>query len=115
MPHEQNQACIAACSTCAVECEHCATACLNEPDVQARTHCIQLLRDCADICFQSIAYMGRGSNFAKQLCGLCAEICDACAAECARFQDEHCQRCAAECRRCAEECRKMAGRVPAMA
>lgn len=81
--------------------------------MQARTQCIQLLRDCADICFQAVAYMGRGSTFSRQLCDLCAQICDACAAECDQFRDEHCQRCAAECRRCAEECRKMAGKVAA--
>lgn len=113
MPHMENKECMDACQTCAVECEHCATACLQEPDAQARTRCIQLLRDCADICFMSAAYMGRGSQYARDLCRLCAEICEACGTECARFKDEHCQRCAAECRRCADECRKMAGKVAA--
>lgn len=107
--HEQYQACIAACNACAAECEHCATACLQEPDVQARIRCIQILRDCADICFFASAYMARGSNYAKMICGLCAQICEACATECAAFKDEHCQKCAAACRSCAEECRKMAG------
>jgi hypothetical protein len=88
---------------------------MQESDVQARTRCIQSLRDCTDICFQSVAYMGRGRDYARQLCELCAQICDACATECDRFRDDHCQRCANECRRCAEESRKMAGRVPAMA
>lgn len=110
--HQEYQACIDACSKCAAECEHCATACLKEPDVQARTHCIQLLRDCADICVQSVQWMARGSTFAKAMCELCAQVCDACGAECAKFKDEHCQRCATACRQCAEECRKM-GRVPA--
>ena len=113
--HEQHQACINACTRCAVECEHCFTACLKETDLQARTHCVELLRDCIDICLLAVSYMARGSDHAKPLCELCAQICAACGAECARFQDEHCQGCAAECRRCVEECNKMAGKVPAMA
>jgi hypothetical protein len=111
--HEHYHACITACQTCAVECEHCATACLQKPDVTARIRCIQLQRDCADICFMAVAFMARGSNYAKQICALCADICDACGAECARFKDDHCQRCVEECRRCAAECRRMADVVMA--
>lgn len=111
--HEEYQSCIDACEKCAVECEHCATACLQEPDVSARSHCIQLLRDCADICVVATQWMARGSSYANKLCGLCADLCDACGAECAKFKDQHCQSCANECRRCAEECRKMAGKTMA--
>lgn len=107
--HERYESCIDACETCAVECEHCATACLQEPDAAARSRCIMLLRDCADICALATRWMARGSNYANEICGLCARICDACAAECARFKDEHCQRCADACRKCAQECRTMAG------
>lgn len=110
--HEQYRSCIEACFDCAAECEHCATACLQEPDAAARSRCVQLLRDCADACVLSAQYMSRGSTFAAAICGLCANVCDACATECGRFQDEHCQKCAAACRKCAEECRAM-GRVPA--
>lgn len=106
--------CLEACSTCAWECESCATACLEEPDVKAREMCIKLLRDCADICVLSAQWMSRGSKYAQALCSLCAEICDACGAECAKFKDEHCQRCAQTCRMCAEECRRMV-KQPAMA
>lgn len=109
--HEQFHDCIAACQQCAVECEHCATACLQEPDAHARAHCIQILRDCVDICLLSVRWMARGSAYAHRLCQLCADICEACAAECAKFSDEHCQRCAEACRKCAEACRKMAGVV----
>lgn len=111
--HDEYRACIQACSTCGQECEHCATACLQEPDVGARTRCISMLRDCADICFMAVSYMARGSQNAGALCGLCADICNACADECARFKDDHCQRCAEACRGCAEECLKMARKVPA--
>lgn len=106
---EQYKSCVAACQTCAVECEHCATACLQEQDVNARTRCIQLLRDCADTCALAVQWMARDSTYDNKICGLCADICEACAAECGRFTDEHCRRCADACRRCAAECRQMAG------
>ncbi|TLS49988.1 four-helix bundle copper-binding protein [Paenibacillus antri] len=102
------QACIDACSKCMQACEECLTSCLKEPDVQARQHCISMLRDCADICSMAALWMSRGSMHAKQLCQLCATICDACAADCAKFQDAHCKACADACRKCAEECRRMA-------
>lgn len=102
------QKCIDICNKCMQACEECLTSCLKEADVQARVHCINLLRDCADICEMSAVWMSRGSTYAKQLCSLCADICDACAAECEKFQDKHCQDCAQSCRECASECRQMA-------
>ena len=49
MSHQENQPCIDACLRCAQECEHCADACLNEPEIQALAECIRLDRDCAGI------------------------------------------------------------------
>ena len=68
------QACVDACNACMQACEECYTACLNEPDVQARVHCVQVLRDYADICAMSSQYMARNSQFAPQLCSLCATV-----------------------------------------
>lgn len=70
--------------------------------------CIQLDRDCADICRLASALMARNSPYAAQVCQLCAKICTACADECAKHEHDHCQECAKACRRCAEECSKMA-------
>jgi len=105
---QQNQTCIVACNKCMQACEQCLTSCIKEPDAQARATCINLLRDCIDICALSARFMSRNSANSKQLCNLCATICDACAAECAKFQDTHCKQCADECHNCANECRKMA-------
>lgn len=104
---DKYQRCIDACTRCAQACEQCLSSCLREPDVQARTHCIGLLRDCADVCWMAARWMARPSAYAKALCQLCAEICEACAGECERFKDDHCQECARACRECATECRKM--------
>lgn len=109
MAHEQYQTCIEACVQCAQECEHCGNACLQESDVKKMAECIRLDRDCAEICWSAAAYMSRGSQFAQDICLICAEICDACGAECRKHQMDHCQRCADACERCAEECRQMAG------
>lgn len=102
------QTCIDKCNECMQACEECFTSCLEEADVKARTHCIQLLRDCADICALASQFMSRGSSLAAHLCKVCADVCDACAAECANFKDTHCQECARICSECAEECRMMA-------
>lgn len=108
MTRDQYRSCIDACVQCAQECEHCANSCLGEHEVGSMTECIRLDRDCAALCWMAASLMSRGSQFAHDLCRLCAEVCDACAAECEKHEAEHCQRCAEACRRCAEECRQMA-------
>jgi Domain of Unknown Function (DUF326) len=108
MPYQEYQRCIDACNACAAACENCASECLHEKDVQKMARCIELDRDCADLCALPSRLMSRGSDFAVKLCALCAEICDACAAECAKYEQQHCKDCAEACRKCADECRRMA-------
>ena len=109
MAHHQHQSCIEACIRCAQECEHCASTCLREADVKKMAECIRLDDDCGSICWSAAAFMSRGSQFAEEICRVCAEICDACGAECRKHKVDHCQTCAEACERCAEECRRMAG------
>lgn len=105
---EKYQSCIEACFECAESCEYCATCDLREKDVKMLTRCIQSNRDCANICLTAVAFMSRDSDYAKQICKVCAEICDACAQECEKHTDmDHCQKCAQICRNCADECRRM--------
>lgn len=106
--HEKFKSCIEACYACAAACDHCAAACLQEQDVEAMARCIALDMDCAQICRLAASFMARGSEFAKELCQLCAKVCQACGDECAKHQMAHCQECAQACYRCAEECRQMA-------
>ncbi|MGN6546412.1 MAG: four-helix bundle copper-binding protein [Aureliella sp.] len=107
MTHQEFQSCIQACIECAQACEHCATACLSERDVAKMAPCIRLDRDCAGMCWQAAAFMSRDSQFAQELCRVCADVCEACGAECRKHKMDHCQRCADACERCAEECRRM--------
>ncbi len=110
MAHETNQQLIAALNNCAIECNHCATACLEEQDVQMLSTCIKLDLDCADICKVTATLLARDSVHGKHLLKECAEICNACAEECEKHahHHEHCKRCAEACRSCAEACTSMA-------
>lgn len=107
MSHQEFASCIEACVRCAQECEHCATACLDEQNVAKMARCIRLDMDCAEVCWSASAFMSRGSKFAHDYCRLCAEICEACGEECRKHEHDHCQSCADACEHCAEECRRM--------
>ena len=108
MSHQNLESCIAACSACAVECYHCSSSCLNEMDIKMFARCIKLDYDCSAICLLAMQAMASGSEFAKQICNLCAEICTACAVECEKHAHmEHCKKCADACRKCAAECSNM--------
>jgi hypothetical protein len=108
MAHQQNLSCIKACNDCADLCDHCAGACLNEGNATEMARCIALDIDCATICRLAASYMARGSDFAMELCQVCAAVCEACGEECAKHSAQHCKDCAEACRKCAEECRSMA-------
>ncbi|MEX2592418.1 MAG: four-helix bundle copper-binding protein [Anditalea sp.] len=112
MSHEKFKSCIDACYSCASECDHCATACLQEEDVKSMAKCIHLDRHCADICRMAASFMARADfdseDYTRKICGLCAQICEDCGAECEKHKAGHCKKCAEACKKCAEECRKMA-------
>jgi Domain of Unknown Function (DUF326) len=104
--HQQNQNLLNALNACIAACEHCATSCLQEQNVQMMARCISLDRDCADICALTARFVARGSEHAQHLLRECAEICHACGVECAQHADhmEHCRLCAEACKRCEEAC-----------
>ncbi len=105
---DKYQRCIDACNRCAQACDECMVLCLGEPDVLARKNCIITLTDCASLCKMATCSMSRDSQFAKDICKLCATVCEKCAAECGMFRDNHCTDCANECKHCANECNMMA-------
>ena len=70
--------------------------------------CIQLCRDCADICILSLQYMSRNNEFSNKICGQCADIYESCVVECDKFDMDMCKQCAQVCRACVSKCRKMA-------
>src|SRR5690349_18703100 len=101
MSTDKYQTCIDACLECAIQCDHCATACLKEDHIQMMLRCIELDRECAEACYATARLMGIGGDHASLFCTACAEICDACAEECNKHEADHCKRCAELCRRCA--------------
>ena len=107
MPHNQNQARINACKTCADLCDRCAASCQNEPNPGMLQRCIALDIDCAAFCRLTASFMVRGSEFCDLVCEDCAELCGACAEECTKHQMNYCQKCADACRKCMEECLTM--------
>ncbi len=102
--HKEHQEIINQLNDCATECNHCYSECLNEKDVAMMARCIELDRDCADICQFTASMLARGSKHAHHLLKECADICNACASECAKHDNEHCKHCAEVCRKCAETC-----------
>lgn len=105
MAHERNQSLLESLSQCAVVCNHCATACLEEKDVKMLTTCIKLDLDCAAVCQLTATLVARHSDHAEHLLRECAEICNACADECEKHAHmDHCRECAEVCRSCAEIC-----------
>ena len=91
-------------NACATLCNICFSACLNEEDVSIFARCIELDRECADICQLTASVFARDSENADKFLKLCAEICEACADECEKHEQEHCQKCAHVCRTCTEMC-----------
>ena len=90
---------------CALTCEDCEQACLNEEDITLLSRCIELDRDCSDICFQAARLLKRQSEIGDEYLSLVEKMCTLCAEECRKHDHEHCQHCAEVCEACAEACR----------
>lgn len=95
---------IEACNTAMVACEACTAACLSGDDSLDLDICINLTRDCADICRLASRLMERESALVDEVCRLCAVTSQACAEECAKYKVSHCQQCVHVCQRCVEQC-----------
>ena len=62
MSHERHVVVIETLNRCAIECSHCAMACLDEDDVKMLKHCIKLDLDCAEVCRTAASLLSRGSE-----------------------------------------------------
>ena len=90
--------------SCEIACETCGASCLDEEDVTPMAYCIELNRDCAEVCSLAARLLIRRSEFSHDFLAFCEKICRHCAEECGMHQHEHCKKCAAECIKCAEAC-----------
>ena len=89
---------------CATACENCAALSLDEKDVTPMAHCIEIDRDCAELCFTAAKFLIRDSEFAHKLLPICEKACRHCAEECKKHEHEHCKKCAEESLKCADAC-----------
>src|SRR5579862_9231101 len=80
---------------CIQACNSCLTDSLLEQDIGMLVDCIELDRDCADICSLTVQYLARDSRFSGEIAKECAVICGACAKECEKHAAtmEHCKIC----------------------
>ncbi|WP_310590665.1 four-helix bundle copper-binding protein [Dyadobacter koreensis] len=72
--------------------------------------CINLDLQCAALCYATAQLLTLDSEFADDLCKVCANVCNACAEECEKHAEmgmKHCELCAEACRKCAEACSEM--------
>ncbi len=92
-------------TNCIIACENCATSCLEEENVKKMKACIQLDRDCADVCSLAGRFLARESQNTIGIIELCADMCAECAKECEKHDHDHCVECAKACRQCEKSCR----------
>jgi hypothetical protein len=90
---------------CALACESCMAANLELKNVTIMAHCIELCRDCADICVTGARLLQRDSDMSNAYLYVCEEACRLCAEECSLHEEhEHCKMCAMICFSCQEAC-----------
>ena len=70
---------------------------------------ITLLKECAEICQITASFMIESSDFAHDVCGICARLCDLCGDSCYDLdpQDPILRACMDACKNCADSCRNM--------
>ena len=104
--------CIEDCLRCLRLCAECRDESLTM-DPAGMAESIRLCGDCPEVCQSCVALLAGNSEFANQICGVCANICEACAMECEKYpQMETMRKCAEACRRCAGSCREVAKGSP---
>ncbi len=89
---------------CAITCEACERAYLNEDNITLLARCIELNRDCADICMQAARLVQRDAEIADDYLLVCEKMCRLCAEECNKHDMDHCKHCAQVCEACADAC-----------
>jgi hypothetical protein len=99
---------------CGLACENCIAQCLRERDVNMMVRCMELDRDCADLCFQTARLLVRDSEIIERWVKACSEVCSLCAQECRKHEMDHCQLCANACEQCAKACHEHESKLQAV-
>ena len=100
----KNQELIAKLYNCVAHCNYCATACLEEDNVNKMVSCIKTDQICAAICNTTAQLLSYGYENVDKMMQECQQICTQCAEECEKHEHDHCKKCAEACKTCAEAC-----------
>ncbi len=84
---------------CADACDSCYNACINEGDISSMIRCMELTRECSEICRLTASIVSRNSENKEKFLKFCYKICETCAEECERHNAEYCRQCAEICRK----------------
>ncbi len=105
--------CIDDCLNCGNSCEKSGAA-VVKMGMKEMERCIELCRDCADICVIDARFLSRRSEFDGEICRICIDCCDQCGAECDRMAGitsgdtaETLKNCAEACRACSISCQEV--------
>jgi hypothetical protein len=94
-------------NACTTVCNICFEACLNVLNAEEgifMARCIELTRECAEVCQLASSMIARDSENIDKYLRLCAEIAETCANECKKHDYEFCEKCAQVCNTCASMC-----------
>lgn len=94
--------CIELCRDCHDVCVSALAYCLRQGGGLTEEKHLRLLMDCVEICRACADFMLRGSSFHSRVCGVCADVCESCADSCESFGND------ALMKQCADICRQCA-------
>lgn len=108
--HIEDEECIYDCLKTFEICTSCIQHCLSIGGKHADPKHIKLMMACAEISRLTSTMMLSKSEYAFDLCCLCAKVCEATASSCNKIDENDfmMQECSSACRKCAESCLKMA-------
>ncbi len=101
----KNQKLIDALTACIVQCNYCASACLDGDHVKMMAKCIKTDIICAEICSATLKLVAMDASLAKEMVKLCQKSCKECGDDCAKHDHQHCKDCAEACKKCEEACK----------
>ncbi|MFC7356736.1 four-helix bundle copper-binding protein [Jejudonia soesokkakensis] len=89
---------------CINACNHCADACLDEPNVQHMATCIRTDHVCAEVCSSLSQILHTKYKNVEGLVRYCISVCKDCKATCEGHDHDHCKACAKACDECIRAC-----------
>jgi hypothetical protein len=111
MNREDFKRCIEATLACAAACDAASSGGLKESNTHAMEDCVELSKDCAEICRLAVSYMERDSKQVAAMLLACVKACEHCQRECDKYMMNYCAACSAACRKCVVECQAVLAKL----